>query len=303
MKALDKAPSLPAPAPAGSLPAASSNADRWRRPRGRQVRILVLVLLGFVTLTALFPIIGLLIGSLQTRQEIYGGSLLPESFQWNNYVKAWNDGNFKTYLPNSVFYTLTAVTAIVLISSMAGYALARYKFPGRKIVEGMILAIMIIPAPASFVALYKLLVNMGLANSRLGYVLVLVAGGLPISIFIMRSFFARAQKELEEAAALDGCSALGIFWRVMLPLARPGLAAVAIIQALYAWNEYLMALVLFNNDLLMPVQRGLTNFVAAESPQQNLLLAATMISILPIIVLYIFAQRGIIQGISQGAVK
>lgn len=274
-----------------------------RPPRGGAKKLALYALLALVAVTALFPIAGGLIGSLQTTQEIYGGAPVPLVPQWSNYVKAWTEGNFQTYLPNSILYTVCAVAGILVVSSMAGYALARFKFPGRKVIEGIVLAIMIIPAPASFIALYKLLVLMGLANTRIGYILVLIAGGLPISIFIMRGFFARQQKELEEAAALDGCSAFGIFWRVMLPLARPGLAAVAIIQALYAWNEYLMALVLFNDDRLMPVQRGLTNFVAAETPQQNLLLAATMISVLPIIVLYAFAQRSIIQGISQGAVK
>jgi multiple sugar transport system permease protein/raffinose/stachyose/melibiose transport system permease protein len=120
---------------------------------------------------------------------------------------------------------------------------------------------------------------------------------------IMRSFFVRQPKELEEAAVLDGSSAFGVFWRIMLPLARPGLAAVAVIQALSVWNEYLLALVIFNDDSLMPVQRGLTRFVSAETPQQNILLAATAISVLPIIVLYIFAQRNITQGLAEGAVK
>ena len=102
--------------------------------------------------------------------------------------------------------------------------------------------------PASFIALYKLLVAIGLANTRIGYVLALMAGGLPISIFILRGFFIRQPKELEDAAILDGCSAFDVYWRVMLPLARPGLAAVAIIEFLRLWNEYLLALVMFNSE-------------------------------------------------------
>lgn len=253
---------------------------------------------------ALFPILWLLLGSLQTVEELYRGtSLVPASLQWRNYAFAWNEGNFKTFLPNSLFYTGTAVLGILVTSSMAGYALARIEFPGREAVVFLLLAILIIPLPASFIALYKLLISMGLANSRLGYILILITGGLPISILIMRGFFTRQPKELEEAAVLDGCSAFDVFWRIMLPLARPGLAAVAIIQALHAWNEYLMALVLFSSESLMPVQRGLTQFVSADTPEQHILLAATSISVLPIIILYIFAQRSIIQGITEGAVK
>jgi ABC-type glycerol-3-phosphate transport system permease component len=261
-----------------------------------------LLLLG--AFLALFPIFWLLSGSLQTVEELYRGThLLPASLQWRNYAFAWNEGNFKTFLPNSLFYTVTAVLGILSVSSMAGYALARMDFPGRNAVVFLILAILIIPLPASFIALYKLLISLHLANGRLGYILVLITGGLPISILIMRGFFARQPKELEEAAVLDGCSALDVFWRIMLPLARPGLAAVGIIQSLAVWNEYLMALVLFNSEDLMPVQRGLTKFVSSDTPQQHILLAATAISVLPIIALYVVAQRSIIQGITEGAIK
>ena len=131
----------------------------------------------------------------------------------------------------------------------------------------------------------------------------LVAGGLPVSIFILRGFFLRQPKELEDAAILDGCSQFDIYWRVMLPLAKPGLAAVAVIQFLHAWNDYLLALVMFNSEALMPVQRGLTKFVSSDTPEQHILLAATAMSVLPIIVLYTVAQKSIIQGIMEGAVK
>lgn len=274
-----------------------SNASR----AGRGARMGLLVLAALLTL---FPIFWLLSGSLQSSEQLYRGtSLLPTKPVWSNFTYAWNEGNLKTYLPNSILYTVVAVTGILVVSSMAGYALARMRFAGRGAVVGGLLIIMIIPLPASFIALYKLLVGMGLANTRTGYLLVLITAGLPISILIMRSFFTRQPQELEEAASLDGCSPFGTFWRIMLPLARPGLAAVAVIQALAVWNEYLMALVLFNTDDLMPVQRGLTKFVSAETPQQQILLAATALSALPIIALYVFAQRNLIKGVAQGAIK
>ena len=130
-----------------------------------------------------------------------------------------------------------------------------------------------------------------------------MAGGLPISIFILRGFFMRQPKELEDAAILDGCSAFDVYWRVMLPLARPGLAAVAVIEFLRVWNEYLLALVMFNSETLMPVQRGLTKFVSSDTPEQHILLAATAMAVLPVIILYTVAQKSIIQGIMEGAVK
>jgi ABC-type glycerol-3-phosphate transport system permease component len=268
---------------------------------GRVAFYSVLLLVAFV---ALFPIVWLLLGSIQTLQELYAGvTFWPKQPQWQNYATAWNRGGFRLFLPNSVLYSLLTVVGVLMTASMAGYALARIDFPGRKAIMFVILAIMIVPLPASFVALYMLLVNLGLANTRTGYVLSLIAGGLPISIFILRGFFVNQPRELEEAAVLDGCSAFDVYWRVMLPLVKPGLAAVAVIQFLNAWNEYLLALVMFSTDALMPVQRGLTRFASTDTTDHQVMLAATVMAVLPVMVLYAIAQKSIIQGITDGAVK
>jgi len=292
-----------------AAPLASTAAARSATRAGPTVltlvgRVAFHILLAAVAFITLFPIVWLLLGSLQTIKELYDGvNFLPAVPQWQNYYIAWTKGGFSVYIPNSLFYSTVAVLAILLVASMAGYALARIEFPGRNVVMVLILAIVIVPLPASFIALYKLLVDLGLANTRIGYLLVLVTAGLPISIFILRGFFMRQPKELEDAAILDGCSSFDVFWRVMLPLARPGLAAVAVLEFLRAWNEYLLALVMFNSESLMPVQRGLTKFVSSDTPEQQILLAATAMAVLPIILLYAFAQRSIIQGIMEGAIK
>jgi ABC-type glycerol-3-phosphate transport system permease component len=278
-------------------------APRRRRPM-KPGRVALYALLCAAALTAIFPILWMLSGSLQSLPEILKGkALLPAVPQWQNYVDAWVKGNLAVYLTNSVIYTLFVVAGILLVSSLAGYALARIEFKGKAVFTGLILAVMIIPAPAMFLAQYKVLLTLGLADTRPGYVFILITAGIPISTLIMRSFFASQPKDLEEAAALDGASPLRIFFSVMLPLAKPGLAAVAVIQAFAVWNEYLMALVIFSDNALMPVQRGLTSFVSAETPQPQVLLAATMISIVPVIVFYLFAQRQIVDGISAGAIK
>lgn len=274
------------------------------RRRNRLPRMALYALLIAGALEALVPVLWVVSGSLQSGKQIYKGTNpIPHPFEWGNFATAWNEGGFSHYLPNSLLYTSAAVLGILIIASLAGYALARIEFPGRGAVVGAILVIMIIPLPASFIAQYKLLITLGLANTRIGYILVLIAGGLPISILIMRGFFASQPKELEEAAAIDGANLFTTFWRIILPLAKPGLIAVAVIQAMHAWNEYLMALVLFNNSSLMPVQRGLTNFVSADTPQQQILLAASLIAVLPIVVFYAIAQRHIISGLSAGALK
>jgi raffinose/stachyose/melibiose transport system permease protein len=283
-------------------------AERGERPRSRRpVRLDRVGLYGLLTvaaLTALFPLLWMLSGSLQSLPELLANeSFLPGDPQWGNYVTAWVEGDLGTYLRNSVLYTGCAVAGILLASSLAGYALARLDFAGKGVFTVVILAVMIIPAPAMFLAQYKLLISLGLTNSPVGYVLILITSGIPMSTLIMRSFFASQPKDLEEAAALDGAGPLTIFARIILPLARPGLAAVAVIQGLAAWNEYLMALVLFDDNALMPIQRGLTAFTSAETPQQQILLAATAISIVPVVIFYLMAQRHIVQGIGAGAIK
>lgn len=284
-------------------PRASAEQRTRRRPL-RPGRIALYALLVAAALSAVFPILWMVSGSMQTLPELLkGDSLIPAVPQWQNFATAWVKGNLAVYLANSIVYTLCAVAGILLVSSLAGYALARLEFTGKGVFTALILAVMIIPAPAMFLAQYKVLLALDLANTRPGYIFILITAGIPISTLIMRSFFASQPKDLEEAAALDGASAIGIFFRIMLPLAKPGLAAVAVIQAFAVWNEYLMALVIFNDSSLMPVQRGLTSFVSAETPQPQILLAATLISIVPVVIFYLFAQRQIVDGISAGAIK
>ena len=289
--------------PEDSIPTSGSGRPHQRRPV-TPATVGLFGLLGTATLIAMFPIIWLLSGSLQTAEELYGGEqFFPTAPQWTNYVTGWVDGNLAVYLGNSLFYTLTSIALILAVASLAGYALARIDFGGKAFFTVLILAVMVIPAPAMFITQYKLLLSFGLTDSRLGYIFILVTAGIPMSTLIMRSFFVSLSPELEEAAAIDGASAIRTFVSVILPLARPGLAAVAVIQGLQVWNEYLMALVLFDSDSLMPVQRGLMSFVSVETPQQQVLLAATAISIVPVVIFYLLAQKHIVQGLGAGGLK
>lgn len=295
---LDPAPkSKTAPTPTQSEP-------RGRRNRLRGPRVALYALLIAGALEALVPILWVLSGSLQSAKQLYKGTdPIPHPFEWGNFATAWNEGGFSQYLPNSLLYTAAAVLGILIIASLAGYALARIEFPGRGAVVGFILVIMIIPMPASFIAQYKLLITLGLANTRIGYILVLIAAWTAD----LHPDHARVLRQPAQGAGGGRRHRRRLPARHLLadhpPLAKPGLIAVAVIQAMGVWNEYLMGLVLFNDSSLMPVQRGLTNFVSADSPQQQILLAASVIAVLPIVIFYAIAQRHIISGLSAGALK
>lgn len=287
---------------AGSPPSRAPGAKRRRPLAPGDVGLFAL--LAVATIGAMFPLVWLLSGSLQTPEELFGGrQFFPEAPQLSNYITGWVEGDLGVYLGNSIFYTLTSVALILAVASPAGYALARVTFRGKPFFLILMLLVLVIPAPAMFITQYKLLLSFGLTDSRVGYICILVAAGIPMSTLIMRSFFVGLSPELEEAASIDGASALRTFVSVILPLSRPGLAAVAVIQGLQVWNEYLMALVLFDSDSLMPVQRGLTQFASNELPQTQVLLAATTISIVPVVIFYLMAQKHIITGLGAGGTK
>ena len=162
---------------------------------------------------------------------------------------------------------------------------------------------MLIPVPAAIVALYVLLNKFGLIDTRIGYMLPQINAQLALGIFILRPFFERIPKDLEDAARIDGCGRLGIYWHVALPLAKPALAVVALFTALAVWNEFILAQLVLQTNSKMPLQLGLVKFWGGTIAQDHLLTAGMTITILPIVVAYIFLQRHIIAGVTAGALK
>ncbi len=262
------------------------------------------IILISVAAICLFPLLWTLSASFKTNQTIFENmSLIPRQLHFVNYYIAWTQGHFGTYFLNSVIYTVVVVTGIVIIGSMAGYALARLEFPGRRFFFFLLIATMLIPVPGAIIALYLLLMKLHLANTRIGYILPLINGGLPLAIFLFKTFFERIPKDLEDAARIDGCSKFGIYRLVAMPLARPAIAVVVIFNSLTAWNEYILAMLILEDDKLMPLQRGLMNFYGAHLAQWSTLMAGIIITTIPIVVLYLLMQKHIISGITAGALK
>ena len=165
----------------------------------------------------------------------------------------------------------------------------------------MFMAAMMIPIPGSFVPLYVLLNKLHLRNTAIGYILCMINVGLSTSIFLLKTFFDKMPKELEDAARIDGCSKLGIWRHVALPLAKPVLAVVVVLNALNVWNEYVLALIIFDSKPLMPLQVALMTFQGEFITRYPLLMAGLTITALPIILVYIFMQKYIVKGVTQGA--
>ena len=256
-----------------------------------------------VAITCLYPLLWMIVSSLKTQDMIFKDiSLIPHQFRLENYIRAWQGGGFGRNFLNSILYTSSVVFGIVIISSMAAYAFSRLRFPGSKWLFIMFMAAMMIPLPGSFVALYVLLNKLHLRNTHIGYILCMINVGLSTSIFLLKTFFDKMPKELEDAARIDGCSKLGIWWHVALPLAKPVLAVVVVFNALNVWNEYILALIIFDNRKFMPLQVALQRFQGEFVTNYPLLMAGLTITALPIIILYLFMQKYIVKGVTQGAV-
>jgi ABC-type glycerol-3-phosphate transport system permease component len=204
---------------------------------------------------------------------------------------------------NSLFYTFTVVVGVILVSSMAAYAFSRFQFPGKNILFLMLITTMMIPIPGSFIALYVLLVKLHLINTPMGYILPQINGGMALGIFLLKTFFDDLPKEVEESARIDGCGQFRVYWYIALPLAKPAIAVLAIFTILTVWNEYLFAMLVLSSKQLMPLQRGLMVFQGAHSTQYPLLMAGIVITVLPVVAIYLILQKYIIKGITSGAVK
>ena len=257
-----------------------------------------------VSITCIFPLVWMFSSSLKTQQTIFRNmNLWPGVFHWDNYVIAWTRGGFGTYFLNSVFYTVTVVLGLILISSLAAYAFSRLEFKGKNLIYYVFLIAMMIPIPGSFIALYVLLVKLGLVNTRLGYILPQISIGLSLAIYLLKTFFDEIPKEIEDSAAVDGCSPIGIWWHIALPLAKPAIAVIAIFNALAVWNEYILAMIILQDQSKMPLQRGLMIFQGAHFTEYPLLMAGITLTVIPIVIIYLIMQRHIIEGITAGAVK
>jgi raffinose/stachyose/melibiose transport system permease protein len=255
-----------------------------------------------VAVSCIFPLLWMVLASFKTQATIFNdASLWPKQFHFENYYLAMRQGNFGRYFLNSIFYTVSVVTAIALISSLAAYAFSRFCFPGKKTMMYMFMAAMMIPIPGSFVALYVLLNALHLRDTALGYILCMISVGLATSIFLLKTFYDKMPRELEDAARIDGCSKLGMWWHVALPLSAPMLAVVIIFNALNVWNEFILGLIILDSRNLMPLQVALRMFQGEFVTNYPLLMAALTITAAPIIAFYILMQKYIVKGVTLEA--
>lgn len=262
------------------------------------------VLLGMYALLTLYPLIWLFLSAFKTNNEIYSNPFsLPTSWQFDNFVRAWEVSNMGRAMFNSLFVTVVTLVITIILSALTAYAIARFDFRFKVAVLGVLLLGMLIPVHSTLVPLFIMLNKIHLLDTFWALILPYFAFEVSISIFLLAAYMSGLPKEMEEAATIDGCGYWGIFIKIIFPLTMPALSTVAIIGFLRYWNEFAFALVFINDSKLKTLPLSLSVFSNGYSTNYSLTLAAMAISILPVIILFIFLQDRIMKGMVAGAVK
>ena len=276
-----------------------SDAFKKRLPRFFQYLVLIIVVLIIVV-----PIVIMVFGALKTRGEMFVSPYtLPIPPRWENFGLILASGSFWNMLRNSLIVMLASTASVLLTSSLAAFVFARMQFKGKELAFNFLTLGLMFPITVAIMPVYLVIRQMQLINSLLAVILVQTAFGIAGNTLILRGFFLSIPMELQDAASIDGCSTFGFFWRILLPLAQPALAAVGALTMIVSWNDLLTPLVLLNSDSLWTLPLGTMQFQGQYSSDMALTAAFVTLSALPAIIFYMFAERQIVAGLTAGAIK
>jgi alpha-1,4-digalacturonate transport system permease protein len=259
--------------------------------------------LAAMALLILVPIVWTVLSSFKTPSELAQRppSVLPESFSLDNYTTAIQSFNFLTYLRNSVIVVVGATLLTLVINSMAAYALAKYNFRGRNFLFLITLATIMIPLQVILIPVYQVTASLGLVNTLWG--LIIPTAATPTGVFLLRQYMLTIPDELIEAARMDGAGEFRVFRSVVLPICRPALAVVAIFSVVWRWNDFLWPLVIAQDESVYTLPVAVARFAGQQSVPFNLILAMSVVSLVPVIVVFLFAQKQIVKGIATTGLK
>lgn len=273
------------------------------------VRALVFLILLAITLVTLYPIIYIIFGSFKENNELLigGTKLLPKKFIFDNYKQAWEKANFAKYTVNSLIISLGVMFLSITITTMAGYVFARKNFKGKELLYGLFVAFMFVNVGSvSLRPLFELAVKVNMNQSLISIILISAGMGQATYIFLVRGYMNTLSKEIDEAAKIDGCTFFQIYYKIIFPLLKPVIATIGLLSFRTGWNEYIMPLIFtMSNDKLRPLTVGVVMLKNSGdgTAAWNLMFAGSTISIIPIIVLYMFTSRYFMSGLTAGAVK
>lgn len=270
----------------------------WQRLAFSLVTVLVCVV-------SFFPVVWIGLSSIKLPAELYVFPIrwIPRPPTVQHYVAVFTVQPFGTQMLNSTWVASWSTALTVFLASLAGYVLSRLRFHGRGVVLVFVLASGMLPVLSRLIPLFSTMRNLGLLNSWLGLVLVYSSLALPLATMTMMAYFSQVPQDLEQAAAIDGCSRLGALWRIIIPLAAPGMVTAALLSFIIAWNDFIIALVLISNPSMYTIPVGIALFPGEFSFPWGTISAAVIVAVIPIVVAILFFQRRIVAGLTQGAIK
>lgn len=271
---------------------------KWPVQTGKYIILIV------TTLVIAYPIFLMIISSFKSQLEIFTSPLgLPKSFSFENYTTVWEKVNFSGYFWNSLLVSISSVFIVIFVSSLAGFYLARFKFKWNPFVLFFFMIGLMLPMKLAIIPLYLIMRDFGLLNNLLSLIAVYVAGGIPFAVFLFYGFFRTLPKDLEQSARMDGCNEFQVYYKIVLPLMKPSIAIVGIVNLVNVWNDFFYPLIFIRDEALRTIPLGMLTLFGEYDTQWNLLFAGLTISSLPLLIAFLFASRTFIDGLTSGAVK
>ena len=277
---------------------------RWKMGPGQLRRLVTYVILTAVCVVWIYPFLWMMSAAVKSNSEIFSGlGLIPKQWHWENFGYAWDGADIGGYFLNTVAVSFSGVLIVLVTTSMIGYVLGRYSFPGKRIAIGLLGLLVFLPQGYTIIPIFDLINKLGLSGNLLGIILAESGSAHIIMILLFAGYFRQLPAELEESALVDGAGFVRIFLRIMLPLSKPVIATSIILQFIASWNDFLIPLVLtLSQPSLRTLAVGVYSFQGENLTDWADMAAASTISIIPVVVIFLFLQRYFIEGVA-GAVK
>ena len=269
------------------------------------IRIVLSVLCFLFTALWLVPVIAALVTSFRTYDDILlnGFWSIPKSLTFSNFIEAWNRGGLAHYLPNSFIITIPCLIGTLFLSSLGGYALSRFRFPGNKLILFIFVAGMMLPFQILLLPVFKLTDALNIYDTYWALIIFHTSFQLGFCTFVLRNYMRTVPGEILEAARVDGCSEFRTYWQIMMPLTLPAMGALATLEFTWIFNDFLWALILLQRDALKPVSTGMATLVGQYIMEWTVITAGSITAALPTVIVFLFLQRYFVAGLTLGAVK
>ena len=269
--------------------------------KGYQRSIIFIILCAW-SIVNLFPLLVMIVSGFKSTREIFLNPFgLPEVWSLASYQRAWDTANFSVYFTNSIFVTLISIIAILIVSSMGAYVLARFEFKGRRILLLYILAGLVLPVRLAIIPIFLIIRSLNLTDTHLALILIYTASGISFSTFLLVNFFKTIPSELEDAARIDGAGHFRIYAQIHLPLLRPAIATVTVFNFIRVWNDFFFPLIFIDSNAKKTIPLGVQNFFGEYNIAWDMLFAGLNIAVIPVVLFFLVLSRQFIGGLNEGS--